>query len=103
MFLVRGTWLHGELSEQTFLITVLVSPICYLASLEVTELLKLSLLLIFSRLDTGQSKQELACIHRSFTEWCQADEGVHLPVTSFNHGHILKYIVQERGEICVNK
>lgn len=100
MFLVRRTWLHGELSEQTFLITALVSPICYLASLEVTALLKLSLLLIFSRLDEGQSKQELAHIHRSFREWCQAHEGVHLPMTSFNHGDILTDIVQEMRNLC---
>lgn len=100
MFLVRRTWLHGEPSEQTFLITALVSLICYLSSLEVTALLKLSLLLIFSRLDEEQSKQELAHIHRSSTEWCQAHEGVHLPVTSFNHGHILTYIVQEMRNLC---
>lgn len=71
MFLIRRIWLCGELSEQTFLIAVLVSPICYLSSLEVAAVLKLSLVLISSRLDERQSKQELACMRRSFTVWCQ--------------------------------
>lgn len=99
-FLIRRTWLRGELSEQTFLITVLDSPICYLAILEVTALLKLPLLLIFSRFSKGLSKQGLACIPRAFTEWCQAHEGVHFPVTSFSHGHILTNIVQEMRNLC---
>lgn len=47
MFLIRRIWLHGELSEQTFQIAVLISPICYLSSLEVTAVLKLSLLIFF--------------------------------------------------------
>lgn len=71
MFLIRRIWLRGELSEQTFLIAVLVSPICYLSRLEVTAVLKLSLVLISSRLDERRSKRELACVRGSFTRECQ--------------------------------